>query len=449
MFRGNEMSRTVLDSTIAVRAEGLSKKYKLGSITRHTLVEEVEYLFHKLMGRDPRQHMTKMVTGTRDQLTGTENQAQEFWALRDVSFTVKRGDIVGVIGHNGSGKSTLLKLLTRITEPTEGEAYIYGRVASLLEVGTGFHPDLSGRENVYLNGTLLGMKRAEITRKLPEITAFSELEGFMDTPVKRYSSGMYVRLAFAVAAHLEPEILLVDEVLAVGDAAFQRKCIGKMSEVASGGRTVFFVSHNLAAVESLCTRAILLKNGTCIAQGDTRDVLATYTQTSDIATGYVDLQQREKRGTGTVRVLSFQLQDMKGNRLNTIPCGSAVRFSYCVENLTDAPLKGFHLDVGLDNPMGARICWMSTMMDVSLSDTLPKGKSMITFKFDKFALTPGSYQLSALCFAKGEHADIVDRAGQLEVIPADFYGTGKSVPKSQGHVLLDYHASLTFMQNQE
>jgi lipopolysaccharide transport system ATP-binding protein len=219
----------------------------------------------------------------RYQLGGAK--PRDFWALQDVSFTVNQGDVVGIVGRNGAGKSTLLKILSRITEPTGGRAILRGRVASLLEVGTGFHPDLSGRENIFLNGAILGMKRAEIARKFDEIVAFSEIESFIDTPVKRYSSGMYVRLAFAVAAHLEPEILVVDEVLAVGDAEFQRKCLGKMQEVSRGrGRTVLFVSHNMAAVQSLCTRGVLLASGKVVCTGETGEILSRYSQQNLAAT---------------------------------------------------------------------------------------------------------------------------------------------------------------------
>ena len=245
-----------MDSDIAIRAEGLGKKYIIGhqsaergATLRDTIVRGVGELTR--MGK-------AMVRG---QQIVAGDELEEFWALRDLDFEIKRGDVVGVIGRNGAGKSTLLKVLSRITEPTEGRVQINGRVASLLEVGTGFHPELSGRENIYLNGAILGMTRAEIRRKFDEIVAFSEVEKFLDTPVKRYSSGMYVRLAFAVAAHLEPEILIVDEVLAVGDAEFQKKCLGKMQDVAGEGRTVIFVSHNLATISSLCPQCILLDAG--------------------------------------------------------------------------------------------------------------------------------------------------------------------------------------------
>lgn len=267
-----------MSSEPAISVRNLSKCYKLGTIGRHTLVDEAQYLWHKIRGRDPREHFSKIGhTATEARRVEAEQEgSQEFWALKDVSFDVQPGEVIGVIGRNGAGKSTLLKILTRITEPTSGEAFINGRVASLLEVGTGFHPELTGRENVYMNGTILGMKRREIAAKFDEIVAFSELEKFIDTPVKRYSSGMYVRLAFAVAAHLDPEILLIDEVLAVGDAEFQRKCLGKMGDVASEGRTVLFVSHNMAAVQKLCQKALLLKGGMEQAFGDTADIIDVY-----------------------------------------------------------------------------------------------------------------------------------------------------------------------------
>jgi len=225
-------------------------------------------------------NMRGMAASVRDKLyrkqSVVDRTAEEFWAIRGINFEIRRGEVVGIIGRNGAGKSTLLKILSRITEPTEGRVEIRGRVASLLEVGTGFHPDLTGRENVFLNGAVLGMSRAEIRRKFDEIVAFADVERFIDTPVKRYSSGMYVRLAFAVAAHLEPEILIVDEVLAVGDAEFQRKCLGKMHDVAGLGRTVLFVSHNMAAVEQLCSYAVLLVSGRIESSGQVRSVISEY-----------------------------------------------------------------------------------------------------------------------------------------------------------------------------
>jgi lipopolysaccharide transport system ATP-binding protein len=247
-----------------VRVENLCKQYRLGA--RGPAYETL------------RESIVGAVRAPFKRLSGTNGNRETIWALKDVSFEVAPGEVVGIIGSNGAGKSTLLKTLSRITEPTKGKVELYGRLASLLEVGTGFHPELTGRENIYLNGAILGMRKAEIDRKFDEIIAFAELEKFLDTPVKHYSSGMYMRLAFAVASHLEPEILLVDEVLAVGDAAFQKKCLGKMGEVAKHGRTVLFVSHNLTAVKSLCRRTLRLDKGVIVDSGDTERVVLKYIQ---------------------------------------------------------------------------------------------------------------------------------------------------------------------------
>ena len=261
-----------MSGDVVIQVEGLGKKYLIG----HESERERYLALRDVMARTAKNAWRKtadMVRG-RDIVAG--DTIEEFWALRDLNFEIKRGEVVGITGRNGAGKSTLLKILSRITEPSEGRAIIKGRVASLLEVGTGFHPELTGRENIFLNGAILGMTRAEIRRKFDEIVAFAEIEKFLDTPVKRYSSGMYVRLAFAVAAHLEPEILVIDEVLAVGDAEFQKKCLGKMSEVAGGGRTVLFVSHNMATVNRLCQSCFLLDSGRIIASGDAATVTARY-----------------------------------------------------------------------------------------------------------------------------------------------------------------------------
>lgn len=260
-----------MSDDIVIRAEGLGKKYVIGhqSNERSTTLRDVIVRTTKSFARGAGEMLRGKPIYAGDDL-------EEFWALKDVNFEIKRGDVVGIIGRNGAGKSTLLKVLSRITEPTEGRVEIRGRVASLLEVGTGFHPELSGRENIYLNGAILGMARHEIRRKFDEIVDFSGVEKFLDTPVKRYSSGMYVRLAFAVAAHLEPEILIIDEVLAVGDAEFQKKCLGKMQDVANHGRTVLFVSHQIPAVRSLCSRCIFLKNGTISLDGRTDTVVSKY-----------------------------------------------------------------------------------------------------------------------------------------------------------------------------
>jgi len=259
-------------SDCAIQVESLGKEYRLGVVNHHTLARELQSWWAKVRGKeDPNSPL--QISGQSSPLT-----PERFWALRDLSFEVKRGETLGIIGRNGAGKSTLLKILSQVTAPTTGQVRLKGRLASLLEVGTGFHPELTGRENVFLNGAILGMSRSEVGRKLDEIVAFAELAQFLDTPVKRYSSGMYVRLAFAVAAHLEPEILIVDEVLAVGDVQFQRKCLGKMEEVGRQGRTVLFVSHNMTAVQRLCRKAIWLEQGRVVQQGEVAQVLSSYLQ---------------------------------------------------------------------------------------------------------------------------------------------------------------------------
>lgn len=260
--------------TPVIRVEHLSKSYRLGQIGTGTFADDLKLWWAKLRGKpNPLQKIGEVDHGNRD--------SEDLWALKDVSFSVEQGEVLGIIGKNGAGKSTLLKILSRVTAPTAGRVRVKGRIASLLEVGTGFHPDLTGRENIYLNGTILGMKKSEITRKFDEIVDFAEVEKFIDTPVKRYSSGMYVRLAFAVAAHLDPEILIVDEVLAVGDAEFQKKCLGKMGEVAHAGRTVLFVSHNMDAIRNLCLRSLMLKAGQIELDGSSLEVTRSYLGLND------------------------------------------------------------------------------------------------------------------------------------------------------------------------
>jgi lipopolysaccharide transport system ATP-binding protein len=299
---------------VVIRAEGLGKKYIIGHETereRYTALRDVA-------ARTARNLWKRAIGAARGRAIVRGEATEEFWALKDVSFEVKRGEVLGIIGRNGAGKSTLLKILSRITEPHEGRVTIAGRVASLLEVGTGFHPELTGRENIYLNGAILGMTRAEIRRKFHQIVAFAEIERFLDTPVKRYSSGMYVRLAFAVAAHLDPEILVVDEVLAVGDAEFQKKCLGKMSEVASGGRTILFVSHNMAAVETLCSRSIHLAT-TVVEDGETNRVVASY----------LDRRLRLRRGEPHVTAIQDGLA-LEGVRIapSTINSGGSAHLEF-------------------------------------------------------------------------------------------------------------------------
>jgi lipopolysaccharide transport system ATP-binding protein len=324
------------------------------------------------------------------------SSTEDFWALRDVSFEVKRGEVIGIIGRNGAGKSTLLKILSRITEPTTGRISIRGRVASLLEVGTGFHPELTGRENIFLNGAILGMKRTEIRRKFDEIVAFAEVEKFLDTPVKRYSSGMYMRLAFAVAAHLEPEILIVDEVLAVGDAVFQKKCLGKMSEVAKGGRTVLFVSHNMGVISSLTQRSVFLKSGRIYAIGPSRDMVETYlTQTMQMRTDKVaglDSFRRERNADSPIFVSSIRIRG-SDNSTATLPnliLGEKIMLE--VELVARKAVHGALVIIAVKTSTGERAAILFSW-DQGYTLSLDAGTHILIVQPEGLSLSPGQYYL--------------------------------------------------------
>jgi lipopolysaccharide transport system ATP-binding protein len=332
-------------SDIAIRVDGLSKRYRIGaSQNGRTLRETLTDTFTA-----PFRRARWLLQGANGHVAGTDNT---IWALRDVCFTIGRGEIVGIIGRNGAGKSTLLKILSRITEPTTGFAEIRGRVGSLLEVGTGFHGELTGRENLYLNGAILGMKKVEIERKFDEIVAFAEVEKFIDTPVKHYSSGMYLRLAFAVAAHLEPEILIVDEVLAVGDASFQKKCLGKMEDVGKQGRTVIFVSHNMPAVTHLCGRAILLDRGAIVKDAPSHEVVSTY-----LNSGHSTMAEREWReprqapGGQVARLRAVRVRAEDGRIAEAIdirrPVGIEMEYEVLQSGYTLLPYYNFHNEEGV------------------------------------------------------------------------------------------------------
>ncbi len=365
----------------AIRVEGLAKSYRiaraLGRQPYRTLQEEVVELPKTLWKR----------------AMGRSDTMETFWALEDVSFEVKEGEVVGIIGRNGAGKSTLLKILSRITEPTRGRAEIFGRVGALLEVGTGFHPELTGRENIFLSGAILGMRKAEIARQFEAIVDFAEVEQFIDTPTKRYSSGMYTRLAFAVAAHLEPEILLVDEVLAVGDAAFQKKCLGKMEQVSGEGRTVFFVSHNTQAVRQLCTRGILLEHGRVAADGPTDSTLAVYNQKLrelrvDAETGVNNPENR--RGSGAVRFTSVSVEDLEGNERYTFSMGDTVRFRLTFA--VHAPMRGLAIFVGLRSGLSRELITSARHI---LTDSVvePGTTSTVVVDLPEVYIRPGEYPL--------------------------------------------------------
>ena len=356
------------------------------------------------------------------QIRGTDETMEEFWALKDVSFDVQPGEVVGIIGRNGAGKSTMLKILSRIVEPTEGEIRLRGRVASLLEVGTGFHPELTGRENIYLNGSILGMKKREIDRKFDEIVDFAEVEKFLDTPVKRYSSGMYVRLAFAVAAHLDPEILIVDEVLAVGDAEFQKKCLGKMKEVTTGtGRTVLFVSHNMAAVRSLCNRAVFIKGGSVFDDGPAAKVAGFYSSTfgSDNLESEIKLR---KPSNASQWIDSIALV-VDGKPSTTIPMDSI--FELRVRILSNFPTGSPKILVIIGNENGDRLIQVSNRFCETVNALPLSSSSELNITFGRLPLSGGRYTLSLLLGEIGSLTHMAFDAATFNVEPRDIFGTGR------------------------
>jgi lipopolysaccharide transport system ATP-binding protein len=413
-------------SDIAIRAEGLSKRYRIGQREPYKALRDV--LADALYA--PFRAVTSTWGGR--QQTARENPSDNYiWALKDVSFEIRQGEVVGIIGRNGAGKTTLLKILSRITRPTKGYAEIHGRVGSLLEVGTGFHPELTGRENIYLNGAILGMKRAEIDRKFDEIVAFAEIEKFLDTPVKRYSSGMYVRLAFAVAAHLEPEILLVDEVLAVGDAAFQKKCLGKMGEVAREGRTVLFVSHNMAAITRLCPRALVLDSGACTFQGSAPDAINYYLQSGGSACrSYVDLRKAPGWDTNRRVILTWisthRLDGTESSEFNTGD-GMIVRIGYHLDGKILA-----YCQINILNYLGERLITLrSTHSGPPLEIS---GDGVIQCTIPDIRLASGEYIIMPEIgrqFPQPEWLDCVPEATRFRVNLGDYLG-GFDLARGQG-----------------
>jgi lipopolysaccharide transport system ATP-binding protein len=403
----------------AISTEELSKSYRIGEL--HSAYGTLRDTFSAAARR--------FVRGERG------SHYEEIWALRDVSFDVPEGQVLGVIGKNGAGKSTLLKILTRITTPTSGRVEIRGRVGSLLEVGTGFHPELTGRENVFLNGSVLGMKRQEIQRKFDEIVEFSGVERFLDTPVKRYSSGMFVRLAFAVAAHLEPEILIVDEVLAVGDSAFQKKCLGKMHDVAGEGRTVLFVSHNMTAVMSLCTRCIYLAGGRLQQQGTTDEIIGRYMREVGAVSSLQLGERSDRQGNGSLRFLSFDMRDTDGTPVASACTGQDVLLSFRYAGT--APLNNVQVSIGVHGRMDESLFYLSTEICGDDFGAIPS-EGVITCRLPRLSLLPGSYSFNLFCTVGGEIADWVQNAGVIEVASGDFFGSGKLPPVDQGAMVVPH-----------
>lgn len=390
---------------IAIRAKNLGKDYWIGGNRERymTLRDSLTNLVSA-----PIRRARGMIAGQTGNIAGA---AERFWALQDVSFEVQQGEVVGIIGRNGAGKSTLLKILSRITEPSTGYAEVFGRIGSLLEVGTGFHPELSGRENIYLNGAILGMKRSEITRKFDEIVAFAEVERFVDTPVKHYSSGMYLRLAFSVAAHLEPEILLVDEVLAVGDAEFQRKCLGKMSDVSRQGRTVLFVSHNLAAVRNLCTRGILLSHGRVILTGKIEDVVDTYVQQGFSSQTSIQFPEGNQPGSDKARIRAARVV-VPDNGMIGITTGFGIEVEYTVHTDVDE-IRAMVLVYNSEN-----VCVFVTGNWESVEVLPSRGHFITSTVIPPYTLNEGRYSINIMLIRNkaSQAAAKADHVLEFEVI---------------------------------
>jgi lipopolysaccharide transport system ATP-binding protein len=415
---------------IAARIEGIGKRYRLGETVPYKSLRES---IAKATTTPVREAARRLRHGAS---AGPKARGDEFvWALRDVSFEVAQGEVVGIIGRNGAGKSTLLKILSRITEPTEGRAELFGKVAALLEVGTGFHPELTGRENVYLNGAILGMRKVEIDRKFDEIVAFAEIDKFLDTPVKRYSSGMFVRLAFAVAAFLEPEILVVDEVLSVGDAAFQDKCLGKMNEVASGGRTVLFVSHNMSAVASLCTKSYWLDSGRVVASGETSSVIKRYIQSARMGSGLVLSDRKDRTGTGALRFKHVQLAGVRGEAVEYGRSGEDLTFAIDYEAPTGGRLDSVEVNLIVVDEYGQRLFTAgSDVVDADLRSLSPQGR--IECRIRELPLLPGDYWFHLTGLVDRDVADKIYFVGSFQVVEGDFYGTRKLPHPAGGSVLI-------------
>jgi lipopolysaccharide transport system ATP-binding protein len=402
---------------LAVQAEGIGKKYRLGQLEGgYKLLTEVIGERFRRLGRG-------------------EGRRAEFWALRDIDFEVAPGETFGIIGHNGAGKSTLLKLLSRITPPTTGTIRVNGRVGALLEVGTGFHAELTGRENIYLSGAVLGMRRTEIARKFDEIVAFAEVERFIDTPVKRYSSGMYLRLAFSVAAHLEPEILIVDEVLSVGDLAFQEKCLGRMERVAGEGRTVLFVSHNLTAVQTLCPRSMLLSRGRKITEGPTPTVIEDYVSAIRSHTA-INLEERtDREGTGRFRFTGVSFENDTG-AVDVPSTGEDLEIVLGYESSDGNAIRNAGFAIGVYSVLGALVLQLQSDVAGALHDTIPP-RGEIRCRVPRLPLPAGRYVLNLMGASGGTAADWIQRAGELTVAEGDYFGSGRRLPDAHQTVLVD------------
>jgi lipopolysaccharide transport system ATP-binding protein len=416
---------------LAIKVENVSKAYQLGEFTSGTLSRDLERWWALYRGKeDP----FLKVGETNDR--SSKGKSDIVWSLKDLNFEIQQGDAVGIIGKNGAGKSTLLKVLSQVTSPTTGSIKLKGRIASLLEVGTGFHPELTGRENVYLNGAILGMRKHEISKKFDEIVDFSGVERYIDTPVKRYSSGMYVRLAFAVAAHLESEILIVDEVLAVGDAEFQNKCIGKMGAINKGeGRTILFVSHNMASIQNLCKSSLLMSKGQFLNQGKTNTIINEYLVSMNSKPETL-AKIKDRKGNQDIFFLDGKVEGINTDSLNSIESFNdfSVTLEYRLNQIVS--IVNYRIDIGINNNLGDRVAWLSSNNINQNFDLV--GESKIQFVVKNCPLSPGSYTCNIYAELNNNTADWLVNVLPFNVVEKDYYNTGRIVPPNQGNILLNY-----------
>ena len=409
---------------IILKAENISKQYRLGLVGTGTLSHDLNRWWHQIRGKE---NPYLKIGDTNDR--STKGTSDYVWALQDINFEVERGEILGIIGKNGAGKSTLLKILSRVTAPTTGSIKFGGRVASLLEVGTGFNGEMTGRENVYLNGAILGMTKKEITAKLDEIIAFSGCERYIDTPVKRYSSGMTVRLAFAVAAFLEPDILIIDEVLAVGDAEFQKKAIGKMQDISrEGGRTVLFVSHNMAAVKSLCTRGVVMEYGKVVFDGKTDDAIDYYLQLNRESNNIFLIRDiKDRKGKGDIKIVDIKILDKNDNEITILQTGEKVVFKIFYESSLLQNHKKCRLSIAISN-QGHNFILLSTELGANEYVELNK-KGFVEFLIPKLPLTKSNYSLDLFLESDAEIQDWIEDAMLISVEDGVYYEGGINYPK--------------------
>ena len=410
-----------------INVENLYKQYRLGQVSTGSIAHDLNRWWHTVRGKeDP----YEKITGVNNR---EENGRNDYvWALQDINFSVKQGEVLGIIGRNGAGKSTLLKILSKVTSPTKGNIKVKGRIASLLEVGTGFHPELTGRENIFLNGAILGMTKSEIRSKFDEIVAFSGVEKYIDTPVKRYSSGMYVRLAFAVAAHLEPEILIVDEVLAVGDAEFQKKCLGKMKDVSGEGRTVLFVSHNMGAIEDLCSQAMYMENGKMISIDNTRSAITTYLNSYfDRSNLSMSFENAKREGNGIIRYLNWELLNTQNVPISRVTCGQDFKFQFNFEVVYPQKFDTLHFSITISDERDNTIAHVSNSVANGIEFKIDETKKTgtVVCEVSNFSLQPGLYLLHFFCSDLKEVFDEIPFAGTLEVEAGNFFNSGKLPPK--------------------